>query len=65
MKKEVSAENKMTKQKFHAYLKVQYSGEYNMIMQGNLAAMAAGLSKSDFVDIISNYEKYLEEFGEN
>ena len=55
----------MTKQKFHAYLKVQYSGEYNMIMQGNLAAMAAGLSKSDFVDIISNYEKYLEEFGEN
>ena len=65
MNKDVSAENRMTKQKFHAYLKVQYSGEYNMITQCNLAAMAAGLSGADFVDIISNYEKYLEEFGEN
>jgi hypothetical protein len=55
----------MTKEKFHAFVKVQYSGICNML-DVNTIIRASGykLDRDDHLDIITNYDKYLTEFGD-
>ena len=44
-----------TKEQFEAYVKVQRSGKYNMVMDGRAAAREAGLDIITYMSIISNY----------
>lgn len=55
----------MTKEKFHAYLKVQYSGQVNMLDANNVIILSGyKINREDHLDIIQNYDKYLEEYGD-
>ena len=44
-----------TKEQFEAYVKVQRSGKYNMIMDWRAAAKEAGLDSMTYMIIISYY----------
>ena len=44
-----------TKEQFEAYVKVQRSGKYNMIMDWRVAAKEAGLDSMTYMIIISYY----------
>lgn len=54
----------MTKEKFLAYEGVRQSGMLNMC---NVSAVCdwTGLTRSEVVDIMSNYEKYASEYLES
>lgn len=52
----------VTKEIFKKYVKVQMSGEYNMIMEANAASKKVGCTWSDYLDILRNYSKYMVEF---
>ena len=55
----------MTKEKFHAFVKVQRSGKSNMWDQIAVTMLSNyKVNKEDHLDIISNYDKYLEEYGD-
>lgn len=45
----------ITQEQFEAYLKVQFSGDYNMITQSIDARHEAGLSESEYYYIQSHY----------
>lgn len=47
----------MTKQKFDAYVKVQKSGRTNMFAV-NVVSSLSGLTKTEIIDIMTNYNKY-------
>ena len=50
----------VTKEDWDAFLSVQKSGKYNMI--DPMARMSAGLDKSTWMAIITNYEKLAEQY---
>jgi hypothetical protein len=51
--------------KFAVYLRIQNSGKTNMFAVGNVVALSLGeLTKADCLDIMANYDAYLQEFGE-
>ena len=52
----------ITKQEFEAYVLVQMSGQYNMIMEATSAMKDAGLTREEYFDIIKNYGKYYNEY---
>lgn len=52
----------ITKEKFLSYYRVQMSGKYNMIMEAKYAMADAGLTKDEYFEIISNYNKYYKEY---
>ena len=55
----------MTKEKFQAYLLVQKSGVTNMWDVNQVIKLSAGiLTEENCLDIMKNYTKYKEEFGE-
>jgi len=54
-------ENKATKNEWQQYLRVQEGGMYNML--DPRAREMTTLTKDQWVDIIKNYGKYMEEFG--
>lgn len=55
----------MTKEKFHAFVKVQYSGAVNMLDKNRVIQLSGyKLTAADHLDIIQNYDKYLEQFGD-
>ena len=54
----------ITKEKFLSYYRVQKSGMYNMIMEAKYAMADAGLTKDEYFEIISNYNKYYKEYVE-
>ncbi len=56
----------MTKEKFHAYVKVQRSGRTNMLDYNAVIRLSGyKLDKDDHLDIITNYGKYLKEYGDD
>ena len=55
----------MTKEIFHAYLRVQYSGVTNMFDVTRVVAYSDNVLNKDLCfDIMKNYDKYLTEFGD-
>ncbi len=52
----------MTKEKFNAYRKVQFSGATNM-WAINEVMRRSGLEEEECMDIMKNYSKYEKEFG--
>ena len=50
--------------KFKRYLKVQQSGQYNMITEATQAANSAGLTLEEYKDIIRNYNMYKKLYDE-
>ena len=52
----------MTKKKFNAYRKVQYSNITNMCAI-NVVMGLSNLTRLECLDIMKNYDKYEEEFG--
>lgn len=54
----------MTKEKFNAYRKVQFSGATNMWdVQKVIDLSDDALTKEDCLDIMQNYKAYEEKFG--
>ena len=53
----------MTKRKFNAYRRVQHSGVTNMFAIDMVRSLS-GLKKEECLDIMKNYEKYAEQYGE-
>jgi len=55
----------MTKEKFNAYRKVQFSGATNMWDVKTVIDLSDdALTKEDCLDIMQNYRAYEEQFGE-
>jgi hypothetical protein len=55
----------MTKEKFNAYRKVQFSGATNMWnVQKVIDLSDDALTREDCLDIMQNYKAYAEQFGE-
>lgn len=55
----------MTKEKFHAFVKVQMSGAVNMLDCNRVIQLSGyKLTADDHLDIIKNYDKYFEEYGD-
>jgi len=52
----------MTKEKFLRYEKVRQRGKYNMIMNMSHVLIEAELNYHDYIDIISNYNKYYKKY---
>lgn len=52
----------MAKEKFLRYEKVRQSGKYNMIMDMSHVLIEAELNYHDYIDIISNYNKYYKNY---
>ena len=52
----------ITEEKFKAYRKLQNSGEINMLDYIN-GGKLTGLSKEEYIDIISNYNTEREKFN--
>lgn len=53
----------ITKEMFEAYVSVQMSGKYNMLMNAHEAADEAGLSIADYMAIIKNYSELKKKFA--
>ena len=53
----------VTKEKFLRYRKVQMKGKYNMITEALAACKEMGCSWDDYLDILENYGKYMNEFN--
>ena len=55
----------MNEEKFLAYEEVRQSGETNMFDVATVADLSGGeLNKEDIIDIMHNYEKYSEQWGQ-
>ena len=54
-----------TKEQFEAYVKVQRSGKYNMIMDWRAAAKEAGLDSMTYMIIISYYSDLKKLYAES
>lgn len=55
----------MTKEKFHAFVKIQYGGQVNMLDVNRVIQFSGyKLTAEDHLDIIKNYDEYFEEFGD-
>lgn len=55
----------ITKEKFAAYMKVQYGGRTNMFDIKRVMALSGGrLTKGDCEDIMENYETYFSKWSE-
>lgn len=52
----------MTKEKFLRYEKLRQSGKYNMIMDMSNVLIETELNYHDYIDIISNYNKYYNKY---
>jgi hypothetical protein len=53
----------ITKEMMECYVEIQYSGTTNMFDINRVVALSCGvIKKSDCLDIMKNYAKYLEEF---
>jgi hypothetical protein len=48
----------VTKEQFLAYEAVRESGQYNMIMDGNIVMELISVTKVQYIDIIKNYSTY-------
>lgn len=56
----------MTKEKFHAFVKVQYGGQVNMLDCNRVIQLSGyKLTADDHLEIIKNYDKYFEEYGDS
>ena len=51
-----------TREQFEAYVKVQRSGHWNMLMNAEEAAREAGLDLDTYFEVIKNYSKLAAEF---
>lgn len=51
-----------TREQFEAYVKVQRSGRWNMIMDAKNAAREAGLDLDIYFAVIKNYSKLAAKF---
>ncbi len=51
-----------TREQFEAYVKVQRSGRWNMLMNAEEAAREAGLDLDTYFDVIKNYSKLAAKF---
>lgn len=52
-----------SKDEFEAYVKVQQSGRFNMIMDGEKAANAAGLDIGTYWSVIDHYRELNALYG--
>ena len=52
----------ITKENFLRYYEIQIGGEYNMIMDAHKVMQITGLSKEQYIDIITNYGKYYTKY---
>ena len=50
------------KEMFERYEKVRKSGEYNMVMDAGLAMMAAGLTQTEYIYVIKNYNELAKKY---
>jgi hypothetical protein len=50
------------KEMFERYEKVRKSGEYNMVMDAGLAMMAAGLTQTEYIYVIENYNELAKKY---
>lgn len=54
-----------TKEKFNQYRRVQYGGSTNMYDVTAVVRLSHNtLTKADCIDIMQNYDKYTEAYGE-
>lgn len=53
----------ITKEQFNSYRRVQYSGVINMLDTKN-GTILTGLPKDTYMEIIHNYGKLVEKYGE-
>ena len=61
----MSEKIKPTKEQFHDYLRIQYSGVTNMFAINIVCDLSyEGLTKPICMYIMDNYEQLLEEYGE-
>lgn len=51
-----------TREQFEAYVEVQNSGRWNMIMDAKEAAHDAGLDLATYFEVIKNYSKLAAKF---
>ena len=51
-----------TREQFEAYVKVQQSGRWNMLMNAREAAKEAGLDLDTYLAMIKNYSKLAAKF---
>lgn len=51
-----------TREQFEAYVKVQRSGHWNMLMNAEEAAREAGLDLDTYFAVIKNYSKLAAKF---
>jgi len=61
-------ENRVTKEKFKAYVSVQKSGQFNMFdprarEMANTLMKDDHIEREDWISIIQNYKKYENEFS--
>ena len=55
----------ITKEDFLKYYEVQGIGDYNMITDAAEVMQITGLSKEQYIDIITNYTKYYNKYINN
>lgn len=48
----------VTKEQFLAYEAIRDSGQYNMIMDGNIVMQLISVTKEQYIDILKNYSIY-------
>lgn len=46
------------------YLKHQFSGKYNMIMDGRTVAKLMGISSEQYLELLRNYDRLLDKWPE-
>lgn len=57
------ANSEITKEEFDAFNRVRDEGKYNMVMDADKAAEAAGLSRDKWFKIIQNYGDLWSKFN--
>ena len=53
----------ITEEHFKAFRQVQNEGDYNMIMDAEAAAREIGVTRTEYLDILKNYGKYMNQFN--
>ena len=53
-------DTKKALENFKKYLRIQTQGNYNMITEAREAAMDAGLTMEEYMDVIHNYDNYYQ-----
>lgn len=51
-----------TREQFEAYVEVQNSGRWNMLMNAKEAAHDAGLDLATYFDVIKNYSSLVDKY---